>query len=113
MTAYIRHLKALAEAESSARLADIARRAREEALATREKLVPLGVRLQRLLETIPHEVQAEGLSLEALRKMLRGSQGGGAHCGELGQELRRQGWRRVRSWKSCEGGFCAKWFPPE
>jgi hypothetical protein len=83
-----------------------------EAQAAREKLVPLDVRLTRLLDTIPPEVQTDGISLETLRKMLRGAKGRGWHCGAIGDELRRMGWGRERNWKKTENGFRAFWFPP-
>jgi hypothetical protein len=111
-SAYIRSLTAHVEAEHAKHQAQREEQARSEAQAAREKLVPLDVRLRRLLDTIPHEVQAGGISLEPLRKMLRGAKGRGCHCGAIGDELRRMGWRRVRSWKKCENGFRAFWFPP-
>ena len=58
------------------------------------------------------EVQIDGISLEALRKMLRGVKGRGCHCGAIGEELRRMGWQRERNWKKTENGFRAFWFPP-
>jgi hypothetical protein len=86
--------------------------ARAAAQSTRDRLIPLSVRLSKLLSQISGEVQAEGLCLETLRKMLRGAKGRGAHSGAIGDELRRMGWRRVRSWKKSENGFRALWFPP-
>jgi len=78
----------------------------------RSQRLALDVRLKRLLDTIPLEVQTDGISLEALRKMLRGAKGRGCHCGAIGDELRRMGWRRERNWKKSENGFRAFWFPP-
>ena len=83
-----------------------------EARAAREKLVPLDLRLRRLLDTIPPEVWRDGIALETLRKMLRGAKGRGARSGAVGDELRRMGWKRVRSWRKSENGFRALWFPP-
>jgi hypothetical protein len=78
----------------------------------RSQRLALDVRLKRLLDTIPLEVQTDGSSLEALLKMLRGAKGRGCHCGAIGDELRRMGWRRERNWKKSENGFRAFWFPP-
>jgi hypothetical protein len=111
-TAYIRSLMAVAETEHAKHQAQREEQACAEAQAARERLVPLDVRLKRLLDTIPPEVQTDGISLEALRKMLRGVKGRGCHCGAIGDELRRMGWRRVRSWMKSENGFRAFWFPP-
>jgi hypothetical protein len=109
-TAYIRSLMAVVEAEH-ANQAQREEQARAEAQAAREKLVPLDVRLKRLLDTIPPEVQTDGISLETLRKMVRGVKGRGCHCGAIGDELRKLGWRRVRSWMKSENGFRAFRFP--
>ncbi len=111
-TAYVRSLMAVVEAEHAKHQAQREEQARVEAQTAREKLVPLDVRLKRLLDTIPPEVQTDGISLETLRKMLRGVKGRGCHCGAIGDELRRMGWRRVRSWTKSENGFRAFWFPP-
>ena len=67
-TAYIRSLMKSVEAEHAKRQAQREEQARAEAQAAREKLVPLDVRLKRLLGTIQHEVQADGISLETLRE---------------------------------------------
>ncbi len=62
-----------------------------EATAARDRLVPLDVRVARLLATIPAEVQREGLSLPTLQAMLKGRRRGTCHQGELGSVLRRLG----------------------
>ena len=111
-SAYVRKLMESVEAEHAKHQAQREEQARAEAQAAREKLVPLDVQLTRLLDTIPPEVQTDGISLETLRKMLRGAKGRGWHCGAIGDELRRMGWRRERNWKKTENGFRAFWFPP-
>lgn len=80
--------------------------------ATRTRLVPLADRLKALLSTLDAEVLSEGVPLKTLQGLLRGRKGGAAHCGELGTELRRLGWTRVRRWRKGEDGFKALWFPP-
>jgi hypothetical protein len=110
--AYVRSLMESVEVERAKYEAEREEQARIEAQSTRERMVPLSVRLSKLVSQISEEVQAEGLCLETLRKMLRGAKGRGAHSGAIGDELRRMGWRRVRSWKKSENGFRALWFPP-
>ncbi len=84
-----------------------------EITAARDRLVPLDVRLARLLATVPAEVQREGLSLPTLQTMLKGRRRGGCHPGELGTALRRLGWSRRRCWRGDgDGGFAARWHPP-
>lgn len=111
-SAYVRGLIAMVEAEQAMHDERREQAVRAEAKAAREKLVPLEVRLSRLLDTIPPEVQAEGLSLEVLRRMLKGVGGRGAHCAALGACLRRAGYVRERRWRSDYGGFRALWYPP-
>lgn len=110
MSAYVRSLIARTEAGRARQEAAREEKARAEAKAAREKLVPLDVRLSRLLATFPPEVQTEGLSLETIRRMLRGVNGRGAHAGELGEALRRNGLVRRRGWVNAEGGFRALWY---
>jgi hypothetical protein len=78
--------------------------------AARERLIPLEERLSRLLDTIPIELQREGLSLTSLQASLRGRWRGKCHPGELGGALRKRGFKRERRWHD-EGGFKALWFP--
>ena len=111
-SAYVKILMESVELERAKFEAQRDEQARADAQSTREKLVPLDVRLKRLLDTLAPEVKAEGLCLETLRKMLRGAKGRGAHSGAIGDELRRMGWKRVRSWTKSENGFRALWFPP-
>ena len=111
MSAYIRTLNASLDAGHAEYEALHAEKARVEAQAGRERLVPLNIRLKKLLESIPAEVQAEGLSLETIRTMLRGAQGRAAHAGTLGEALRRLGYGRERRWRAAEGAFKALWYP--
>ena len=107
-SAYVRKLMESVEIEH----AKHEEQARAEAQAVRDRLVPLHVRLSKCLAEIPDEVKAEGLSLEALRKMLRGAKGRGAHCAAVADSLRAMKWRRVRRWDKSEDGFRVLWFPP-
>ena len=83
-------------------------RATTEAKAARERLTPLVDRLAKLLETIPPEVQREGLSVASLQESLRGRRHGNCHPGELGAALRKLGFERRRDWRSGDG-FRAVW----
>ncbi len=106
MSAYIKQLRELEKAENlKARLASEA-----ENKAARNRLTPLEDRLEKLLQTIPAEVQREGLSLRSLQKQLKGRWRGSCHPGELGSALRKLGYTRVRKWSGCDG-FAALWFP--
>ena len=78
--------------------------------AWRERLVPVEVRLRKLLAEIPLAIQQEGLALSELRKSRRGRWRGNAHVGEVGGALRALGYERRRDWRS-EGSLCARWFP--
>ena len=111
-SAYVKILMESVEIERAKHEAQREEQARAEAKATRERLVPLDVRLKRLINSLAPEVKADGISLETLRKMLRGTKGRGARSGAVGDELRRMGWKRARSWKKSENGFRALWFPP-
>ena len=92
MSAYIKKLRELEQAEASQAMAT----SEEEKKAARERLTPLEVRLAKLLAAIPAEVQKEGLSLAALQKQLKGRWRGCCHPGELGSALRKLGYRRMR-----------------
>jgi hypothetical protein len=81
MRAYIQQLNALVERDRAQR----AEKERAALHATRERLTPLPERLDRLLATIPFEVQSEGLSLSSLQASLRGRWRGNCHPGELGR----------------------------
>ncbi|MGD0186967.1 MAG: hypothetical protein ABSC25_17175 [Roseiarcus sp.] len=80
--------------------------------AALNRLTSLDDRLKKLLATIPIEAQREGLSLSSLRILLRGRQGGNAHCGELGEALRNLHFERRRDWsgRGGRGGFATRWY---
>ena len=75
----------------------------------RERLMPLEARLARLLKMNPSEIQAEGVSLSAMRASLGGRFRGHAHPFELGMTLRKLGFKRRRRWEDTKG-FRAVWF---
>ena len=106
MIAYIRSLNDLV-AENAAEAAKEKIEARNSA---RDRLTPLDDRLARLLDTIPRELQREGLSLTSLQTSLRGRWRGSCHPGELGTALRKLGFQRSRKWHGGEG-FQALWYP--
>lgn len=113
MSHYVKMLKEGAQADRARQTVEAEVNRIAEASASRDRLVPLDVRLGRLLATIPPEVQHDGLSLLSLVTMLKGRRGGTCHTGELGRALRRMGWTRVRCWRGGEdGGFAALWHPP-
>jgi hypothetical protein len=108
-SAYIRSLEALAEkdrAEHAARRAEQDRAKLKEASA---RLTPLQDRVEKLLSTIPMELQRKGLALATLQKMLKGRWRGNCHPGELGAVLRKLGFVRKRRWDD-KHGFCARWY---
>lgn len=74
-------------------------------------LVPLHIRLQRLLDTIPPSVRHQGLSLLELQTHLRGRKGGLPHIGEMGSAMRRLGWVRRREWSNESTAFSSRWYP--
>ena len=75
-----------------------------------DRLTPLEDRLSKLLETIPTAIIENGLSLEALRRLLSGKWRGNCHPGELGAAMRKLGFTRHRNWSNTDGAFRAKWF---
>lgn len=92
-----------------------AQRNEEEAKSEdyRARMVPLTIRLTRLLETIPDVVKTEGMSLEHLRQRLTGRTQPTARAGDVGTALRQLGWRPRRNWKTrSTTGVPALWFPP-
>jgi hypothetical protein len=106
MNAYIKELMKQGEAE----VAERHEIRKTEQKAVRDRLTPLETRLQKLLATIPIEIQREGLSLNTLQASLKGRWRGTCHPGELGTALRKLGFRRERKW-SDDSGFRALWFP--
>ena len=110
MSAYISRLNDAVTMESDIRRVVQATQARDAKQSARARLTPLDARLERLLTTIPTEVQREGLSLSTLQASLRGRWRGNCHPGELGAALRRLGFVRRRRWAP-EAGFSAVWSP--
>jgi hypothetical protein len=108
VSAYIKQLNAAVERDRAQR----AEKERAATQAARERLTPLEDRLARLLETIPIEIQREGLSLSSLQASLRGRWRGNCHPGELGSALRKRGFKRARHWHDGTG-FCALWYPTQ
>ncbi len=115
MNAYIAELNRGVEAERIRR--EAAQRAQAEAAASvsRAKLAPLDVRVARLIAAVPPEVQRDGLSLQDLQVQLRGRGRGhsGCHVGELGEAMRRLGFRRKRRWDGGPAGYRALWYPTQ
>jgi hypothetical protein len=106
--AYVAKLNEISEARRGEQQARREEQARSEAEAARERLTPVEERLERLLGTIPVEIQREGLSLSSLQTSLRGRWRGNAHPGEIGRALRRLGFERRRTWRGTDG-FRAVW----
>lgn len=77
------------------------------------QLAPLHTRLQKLLDTIPTNVQCRGLSLLDIQTRLRGRKGRAPHIGELGAAMRGLGWQRRRRWSNETTSFSAKWYPAD
>lgn len=75
-----------------------------------ERLTPLEERLAKLLAAIPPEIKDQGLSLPEIRNMLAGKWRGKCHPGELGEALRRLGFKRCRNWSDGSQSFRALWF---
>ena len=104
MSAYISQLEAGVAAQKE--ISDNHRKEVTKEICVR--LIPLEERLQRLLKTIPKELLSEGISLSSIQERLRGRRRGKAHPGELGEALRKLGFKRERRWRS-GAGFSAVW----
>ena len=105
MSAYVNQLNAAVAKDDALR----AEQKRQITNAARDRLTPLEHRLARLLETIPVELQHQGLSLVSLQTSLRGRWRGSCHPGELGTALRKLSFQRKRQWRGA-AGFQALWF---
>jgi hypothetical protein len=83
----------------------------KQAQAEAARRASLDGRLQHLLGTIPPEVQAAGLSIVEVQRMLRppGARRSCCNAGQLGGALRRQGFTRERRWHDGGAGFRALW----
>jgi hypothetical protein len=110
VSAYIAELNASVEREKARRAEQD--RADEEvaAQAVRERLMPVEHRLRRLLDSIPVEMQRQGLSLASVQQSLKGRSRGCAHPGEVGRALRKLGFKRERRWRGDAIGFRALWY---
>lgn len=106
MSSYIRSLVEKTERNRALQEQEFAAKKAEQ----QQLLSPLEERVARLLDTIPVQRQAAGLSLSELTDRLRGRQGGSCHAGELGAALRKLGFQRRRQWRR-DAGFGALWFP--
>jgi hypothetical protein len=83
----------------------------KQAAAERDRRTSLDDRLKCLLDTIPPEVQTEGLSIIAVQELLRprGSEHSCCTAGQLGDALRRLGFVRERRWHDGQSSFRALW----
>lgn len=98
--------------------AEAQRQAREAKRAARHaiRFTPMEQRIERILaglspeeRAIPRHIEFFATALSA-KYPCRGQ--GRASLGEIGQGLRRLGWRRVRLWRNPESGFNTVWHPP-
>ncbi len=100
-----------AKAEAQRQACEAKRAAR---FATR--FTPMAQRLERILAGLTPEEREQPRHIEFFATALsakypcRGQ--GRASLGEIGQGLRRLGWRRVRRWSQQENGFSTAWHPP-
>jgi hypothetical protein len=94
---------------ASLHAAEQAQRAKEA--AERDRRTSLDDRLKCLLDTIPPEIQDEGLSIVEVQVMLRprGSEHSCCTAGQLGDALRRLGFVRERRWRDGRSSFRALW----
>lgn len=120
MQTWIQHLNASQQTleEQLAAKAEAQRQAREAKRAARHaiRFVPMEQRLERILagltpeeRQLPRHIEFFAIALSA-KYPCRGQ--GRASLGEIGQGLRRLGWRRVRRWSQQENGFSTAWHPP-
>ena len=107
MKSYLNELNAQVE-EQRGRLASVKQ---DQAAAAGGRLTLLDARLKCLLDTIPPEVQTEGLSIVALQVMLRprGQVRSCCNVGQLADALRRLGFVRERRWRDGQSSFRALW----
>jgi hypothetical protein len=112
LTAYIKTLMRQAERVFAQEAEQCAEQERAKLNNARERLTPLHERVEKLLSTIPIDLQREGLALATLQKMLKGRWRGNCHPGELGAVLRKLNFKRRRVWID-KDGFCARWYPAQ
>jgi hypothetical protein len=108
MSAYIEQLKLRTQQSKTERAAA---KAAAEAEKTKERLVPLEVRVLRLLAELPDDQKLAGLSMGLIRPLLRGRRRGNAPPGHIGTALTKLGWVRYRH-QSRNGPTFVRWFPP-
>ena len=106
MAAYLAQVKAQSDAQALQKITD----KDKPDVSWTERMTPLEDRVSRLISSMPAVVIEEGLSLDALRRLLSGKWRGNCHPGELGKALRKIGFVRIRYWSKSEGGFHAKWY---
>ena len=107
MSAYLDQVKAQSDAQALQKISN----SDHPAVSWIERMTPLEDRVSKLLSSMPAVVVEQGLSLDALRRLLSGKWRGNCHPGELGKALRKLGFVRIRFWSKTEGGFHAKWYP--
>jgi hypothetical protein len=105
MAAYLDQVKAQSDAQALLKISD----KDKPDVSWTERMTPLEDRVSKLLSSMPADVIKEGLSLDALRRLLSGKWRGNCHPGELGKALRKLGFVRIRYWSKSGGGFHAKW----
>lgn len=98
--------------------AEAQRQAREAKRAARHaiRFTPMEQRIERILAGLSPEERAIprhiGFFATALQAKYPARGAGRASLGEIGQGLRRLGWRRERRWCHQESGFRSIWHPP-
>lgn len=110
MVDYLERIKRASDNQMTSR--DAARAGAKEKSQSdwQERLTPLEQRLRRLLDAMPQETLAAGITLESIRRLLAGKWRGNCHPGELGEALRKLNFKRRRSWSDNGDGFRARWF---
>ena len=104
--------------EQLAAKAEAQRQAREAKRAARHaiRFTPMEQRIERILAGLSPEERAIPRHIEFFQTALQAkypARGAGrASLGEIGQGLRRLGWRRERCWRKQESGFRSIWYPP-
>lgn len=104
--------------EQLAAKAEAQRQAREAKRAARHaiRFQPMEQRIERILARLSPDERAVPRHIEFFQTALQAkypARGAGrASLGEIGQGLRRLGWRRERRWCHQESGFRSIWHPP-
>jgi hypothetical protein len=108
MSAYIEQLKLRTQQSKTERAAA---KAAAEAEKTKERLVPLEVRVLRLLAELPDDQKVAGLSMGLIRPLLRGRRRGNAPPGHIGTALTKLGWVKYRHNPRHRPTYVL-WYPP-